>query len=345
MLGISVYFKTFDEEYLKAAAQKGVQFVFTSLHIPEEDFANIKFRIKQLLVLCQQENLLLVPDVSPVTFEKLGLEKGDFASLRAMGFKALRLDWGFDDLKSIKALQQDFTLFLNASVLDRDFISRAKTVGIDLRQVHAAHNFYPQLETGLSETYFQSLNDQYMDTPVQILAFVPGDQLKRFPFYTGLPTLENQRGKNPYVSAVKLRHHFGVQDIAVGDSQAKLKTLGYIKQYLAEKIMTLPVMMNSQANNPLLGQTVDVRQDLSAHVIRLKTPRLPDIAIAQTGERPRGTITQANILAGRYSGELQISKDALAFNREMNILGYVHPEYLDLLAEIDGNTKLRFVPA
>lgn len=343
MLGISVYFKAFDETYLKKATQQGVQFVFTSLHIPEEDFVDIQTKIKRLLSLCQKENLLLVPDISPVTFQKLGLAKGDFTSLRTMGFKALRLDWGFNDLKLIKDLQRDFTLFLNASVLDRDFITRAKAEGIDLSQIHAAHNFYPQVDTGLSETYFQGLNDQYRDTPVQILAFVPGDQLKRFPFYTGLPTLEHQRGKNPYVSAVSLIHHFGVQDIAIGDSQAKLETLGYIKQYLSEKIITLPVIINSGAEDTLFGQTLAVRRDLSANVIRLRTSRLPEVAIAQTGERPRGTITQANRLAGRYSGELQISKSTLAFNREMNILGYIHPEYLDLLAEIDGHTKLRFV--
>ena len=35
MLGISVYFQDYDENYLKKAAQAGAKYVFTSLQIPD----------------------------------------------------------------------------------------------------------------------------------------------------------------------------------------------------------------------------------------------------------------------------------------------------------------------
>ena len=41
MLGISVYFQDYDENYLKKAAQAGAKYVFTSLQIPEEDYSDL----------------------------------------------------------------------------------------------------------------------------------------------------------------------------------------------------------------------------------------------------------------------------------------------------------------
>ena len=41
MLGISVYFQDLDETYLKEAAKVGAKYVFTSLHIPEEDYSHL----------------------------------------------------------------------------------------------------------------------------------------------------------------------------------------------------------------------------------------------------------------------------------------------------------------
>ncbi|MFD1392431.1 MupG family TIM beta-alpha barrel fold protein [Lacticaseibacillus jixianensis] len=342
MLGISVYFKTFDPDYVHQAAKNGIQFIFTSLHIPEEDFTDITGRIKSLLALCNQEGVMLVPDVSPVTFEKLGLESGDFAALHQMGFQALRLDWGFNDFALLSRLQPDFTLFLNASVLSKDYLDEAKAHGVDFAQVHAAHNFYPKLETGLAKARFAAINQNYADTPIKVLAFVPGDRLKRFPFYQGLPTLEAQRGQNPYVSAVELMHEFGVTDIAIGDSEAQLPTLANIHQYQVDKTMTLPILPEG-AGKALIGQTLTVRKDLPERMVRLGVPRKPDIPIGKTGERPLGTISQDNLLGGRYSGEIQISKADLPFTRDANIIGYVHPEYVGLLKFIDGDTKLRFV--
>ncbi|MFD1441363.1 MupG family TIM beta-alpha barrel fold protein [Lacticaseibacillus hegangensis] len=342
MLGISVYFKTFDPDYVKQATKNGIKFIFTSLHIPEEDFTDITGRVEELLALCKQEGVMLVPDVSPVTFEKLNLKSGDFEALKKMGFRALRLDWGFNDFDLLSRLQKDFTLFLNASVLSKEYLNDAKAHGVDFAKVHASHNFYPKLETGLSKDRFNAINQNYIGTPVHVLAFVPGDQLKRFPFYQGLPTLETQRGQNPYVSAVELINEFGVTDIAIGDSEARLTTLENIHLYQQDKTMTLPIIPEPEGR-ALLGRVLDVRKDIPERMIRVSVERKSDIPIGKTGDRPLGTISQDNLLAGRYSGEIQISKSDLPFTRDANIIGYVHPEYTGLLKFIDGETKLCFV--
>ncbi len=41
MLGISVYFKDLNEQYIKEAAKAGAKYVFTSLQIPEEDYSQL----------------------------------------------------------------------------------------------------------------------------------------------------------------------------------------------------------------------------------------------------------------------------------------------------------------
>jgi hypothetical protein len=69
------------------------------------------------------------------------------------------------------------------------------------------------------------------------MAFVPGDALKRFPLYQGLPTLEKHRGMNPYVAAVELMTSYRVTDIAIGDSKAQLSTLQMIYDYMQQKVI------------------------------------------------------------------------------------------------------------
>lgn len=344
MLGISVYLKTFDENYIQQAAANGAKLIFTSLHIPEDDFSQVKTTMQKLLKLCQQYQLTLVPDISPKTFEVLQLPKDNFQALHDLGLTALRIDYGFNDWQLLRHLQKDFTLFLNASTIDQAYLNEAQKNGINLNQIHAAHNFYPKAETGLSKEYFAELNAKYQGTAIKLLAFVPGDELKRFPLYQGLPTLEAHRGKNPYVSAVELINRFKIDDVIIGDPQAKLTTLAAINLYQTEKTMTIPLITND-TNAKIFEQDYPVRRDIADKLVRIITPRTADIPIQQTGERPLGTLTQDNLLSGRYSGELQIAKQNLPFNEKTNIIGYVHPEYLDLLQFIDSTTKLHFIRA
>lgn len=113
MLGISVYFRDYDEQYLKEAAK----YVFTSLQIPEEDYSNLDQKLPEFFKLCNDLKLEVIPDVSPVTLGRLDIPKNDFKALKEKGFKALRLDYGLDDFKLVKRLQEDFNILLNASVV------------------------------------------------------------------------------------------------------------------------------------------------------------------------------------------------------------------------------------
>lgn len=345
MLGISVYLSEIEEDYLKSASESGAEFVFTSLQIPEEKGIDILKKTNELLSLCQKYHLMLVPDISPVTFEKFNREEADFDYLKSIGLTALRLDYGFDDFSLLKRLQKQFTLFLNASIVDEDYLKQAEQAGVDLRAIHPAHNFYPKVNTGISGDYFNQLNGALRKRGLNILGFIPGDAKKRFPFYQGLPTIEGQRAKNSYVAAVELIAKFGVTDIAVGDSRVRAKTLRRIHQYMAEHTLEIPIILDNDNEAIQLEQPYQVRKDLSDDVYRLRTDRIPNISISKTSNRGVGTITQDNQLSGRYSGEIQICKKDLPFYEGANLIGYVHPEYLELLKYIDKDTILKFTNA
>ncbi|WP_173009698.1 MupG family TIM beta-alpha barrel fold protein, partial [Lactobacillus helveticus] len=126
MLGISVYFRDYDEQYLKEAAKAGAKYVFTSLQIPEEDYSKLDQKLPEFFKLCNDLKLEVIPDVSPVTLERLDIPKNDFKALKEKGFKALRLDYGLDDFKLVKRLQEDFNILLNASVVTPKYIETAK---------------------------------------------------------------------------------------------------------------------------------------------------------------------------------------------------------------------------
>lgn len=343
MLGISSYFKDLDYQYLEDAAKIGAKYIFTSLHIPEEDLSKLDEMLPKFQQTCLDLGLQLVPDISPATFEKLGVEENDYAALKEKGFEVLRLDYGFDDFDVIKSLLKDFKLVLNASVVDEDYILEAKANGVDFTNITVMHNFYPKTETGLSLDYFNNRNASFIKHDIPIMAFVPGDKLKRFPLYEGLPTVEKHRQVNPYVAAVELIHDCKIRDILIGDSIAHVETLKYIQAYMTDHTMHIPVHFKEEYRN-MYDEVYNVRKDLSENVIRMATPRIPNIDITDNNVRPRGSITIENALSGRYSGEIQITKKDFSMDARTNVIGFIHPDFVSLVDYIDRNTKIQFVP-
>ena len=91
MLGISVYMSQYDSSYIEQARVAGAEYVFTSMQMPEEDYDKLRPVIKEFFTKCHELKLKVVSDVSPVTFEKLGLANNDFQALQDFGFSAVRL--------------------------------------------------------------------------------------------------------------------------------------------------------------------------------------------------------------------------------------------------------------
>lgn len=342
MLGISVYFQDLDEAYLEEAARLGAYYVFTSLHIPEEDYRSLPEKLPSFLATCKRLGLQVVPDVSPVTFEKLGIEQGDFKKLKEMGFQCLRLDYGFDDYDTVKMFLHDFDIILNASVVDAAYLQGAKEAGIDFDRIRLMHNFYPHNQTGLQSEYFAKRNADFLAFDMKIQAFVCGDDLRRFPLYEGLPTLEKHRRMHPYVAAVELLQVFGIKDIIIGDSKAKIETLFFIQEYMSNHVMYIKAQFETGYESFYEGE-YQVRTDLAQQVVRINVPRVADVPVYHNGYRKAGAITMDNRLYSRYSGEVQLVKEDLDLDARVNVIGFIHPEFVELLQFVDSKTKIRFV--
>lgn len=342
MLGISLYFQDMDVEYLKEAAKRGAKYVFTSLHIPEEDYSDLDQKMPIFLSTCQELGLEIVPDISPVTFEKLNVKPNDYARLKELGFRSLRLDYGFDDFNVLITLLKDFKLMLNASVVNRAFICSAIDAGVDFTNITLTHNFYPHNQTGLGLAYFNEMNKPFHEFGLRLQAFVCGDDVKRFPVYEGLPTLERHRQMHPYVAAVELMKICGVDDVMIGDSKATLETLDYISAYMKDKTMHIKAHLE-EPYKYLYEEPLRCRKDMAENIIRITTPRKPNVKVFHNNYRRRGSITMDNELFHRYGGEVELMKKDFDMDARVNVIGFIHPDYVDLLELIDRDTIIQFV--
>lgn len=342
MLGISVYLSDIDTDYIEYASKLGVQYIFTSLHIPEEDLSDLDEKLDVFLNLCEKLNMRIIPDISPHTFEKLNLENNDFKGLKEKGFDTVRLDYGFEDTKLVQTIAKHFKLVLNASLVNGPYIEKLKDAKIDLTNIILMHNFYPRQDTALTKEYFETLNKTHKKYNIETMAFVVGDKIKRLPLYEGLPTLEDHRDVNPYVAGVELIKKYDVDHIFIGDNQASQIHLDYLSKYIQENIITVPCELDDNYHY-LYDKEIKIRQDLGPHIIRLALPR-KDVVVEKNNHRKKGSIVIDNLLAKRYSGEVQIIKEDIPYTSRSNNIGWVHPDYIDLLPYIDFQTKIMLVP-
>lgn len=343
MLGISVYLSDYNPNYVRDAAKIGAKIVFTSLQIPEEKEELVRRRLPLLIRQCTELKLQLMADISPISFEKIGLAQNDYEALKKLGVKIVRLDSGYDDFALIKQLQQYFSVVLNASIIDEHFIEAAKKAKVDFSKITLTYNYYPHSETGLSWDKFKRYNLKLHKKGLITQAFVSGNFKKRFPLYEGLPTVEKQRAMNPYVAAVQLMHDAKVDNVVIGDNEATISTLKNIVSYQKGHVLHLHCHLETE-NQSLYGQKIEVRKDQPDKLIRLLLPRKDGIMQHNTAERIRGSIVMQNHLARRYSGEIYLIKKDLPFEARSNMIGFIQPDELPLLDLIDSNMTIVFSP-
>ncbi|MCC5802211.1 MupG family TIM beta-alpha barrel fold protein [Rossellomorea vietnamensis] len=323
MIGISVYLSDEDaEERILRASSSGVKLAFTSLHIPEESGISPK-RVRDLLSLFKREGFQVFADISKKTPAMLGLHH--FEELKELGVTALRLDDGFTTDEMLD-LSLQFRIAINASTVGKKELQGWIESGLATENMIAWHNFYPKPETGLDEEYFLGQQNLYDTLGIPVYAFIPGDEKKRGPLHLGLPTLEDHRKQNPYVSAVQLKR-WGVTGVFVGDPGCSEELLGKLVRFDQEEVIEL-----SYSGSGEIEGEYGLRPDSGRDVFRLLDTRTESgVPPQHTGERPRGTITRDNDLYGRYKGEMQIVRRNLGNNPAVNVVGRIRTEYLDLM--------------
>ena len=336
-VGISIYLQNGSHENKKiiekAIAHK-MQYIFSSLNIPEENGENFVTDVKELISLGQQYQINIIFDVNQQTLEKFNLNT--YPELKQIGITHLRLDYGFET-EEIVALSKEFHLVLNASTLTESFVLDLLEKGLCSEDIIACHNYYPKCYSGLSYQGVKEMNDLLHQYHFKTMGFVAGDLKKRGPFYEGLPTVEESRNMDFLLSVLKLHDDAACDIVMVGDVDIQIESWRKLKAF-SEDCVELEVNLD-ESYHYLYGVSNHDRIDNSEYVIRSVESRGlldegHDIKGHNSINRHVGAICISNENYGRYQGELEIAKKELSADKRINVCGMVSKDHLEYLPYI-----------
>jgi hypothetical protein len=346
--GISIYLsesESFNKNWIQKCAENGFQYIFTSLHIPEEKNEGITFtdKVKKLGEAAQNVHMEVMADISPASLERLGLEFRELPKLKEWGITGVRMDYGFT-AKQIAWLSHSLKIGLNASTVDEDQLKELLDEGLEATQTEAWHNYYPKPYTGISKQSIKERNDLFHKYGIRTMGFIPGDGKLRGPLEERLPTIEDHRNQTPLLSALELKQ-LGTDKICVSDISLSDQTIKELNLLIEQVI---PVYTKFKKNYQTFYNTIHInRLDAAQYVIRSAASREANIQYHSEAYTDdffhRGDITVDNMKYGRYSGELQICLEKLPANKKVNLAGRVCDESRSILNFIGSGQKFIFL--
>ena len=338
--GISIYFSSGmekNEALIKKAVKNGVTYAFTSLHIPEEPGVDYSRSIRQLLDCCREENLNLIADVGPETYEKLGV--ASMEELKSLGITHVRLDYGFSP-REVVEISKHFYVVFNASTIMEEELLEWKQYGADFTKFAACHNFYPKQFTALSLRQVREINNRLKYLGFTTMAFVPGSLTLRGPLFEGLPTVEDHRTRMDEVAynMLELSMEGGCDVVLVGDVDIREKDWEAVK-CISQGYVELRADL-SPGYEFVRDQIHHDRPDSSEYLFRSQESRLYQQVIeAEEREngmliRKAGSISISNKKYLRYMGELEIARVDLPMDERLNVIGQIKEKDLKYLTYV-----------
>ena len=350
--GISIYpgLDNLLEENLKLielAATCGIKRIFTSFNIPEINKENFKRELDIILNIAKNNDMEIISDVSPKTRELLDIDVNDLKGVKNLGISTIRLDDGYnaEEIAKLSRNTENIGLQLNASAITQNFLNDLEKHNTNFNAIEALHNFYPRINTGLSEEFFANKNNLLKSYDIKVGAFISSEGKKRGPIFEGICTLEAHRGIN---SSLAMRHlaALGVDFIFISESlpfRYEIEELARLENN--EVILKINMFTKNSAIKNLLSNKFTARPDESRDVIRAKESRLlakgnidPENAV----DRPLGSITVDNALYKRYMGELQITKRDLPKDERVNVIAEIAKDELFMLKYVTPEKKFYF---
>lgn len=322
--------------YMERAFKNGIEYIFTSVHIPEPDRKKVRDEFEIILKEAEKREMKVIVDVSKGFFDEFCWEN--------YKIEALRLDFGFND-NEITELSRKYNIQLNASAVSEEWMERLVKGGLNTEKLSVCHNYYPRSNTGISIEFLTERNKFFKKAGLKTMAFVPGSKYRRGPLYEGLPTVETHRNVHILVGAQELIHA-ETDVILIGDSMAGNEELEAFGK--AEKgTWLLPILLFKEAKEryaDFLFQEHIHRLDTAEDVIRSeKIYNEKTVEVFNAGIRPAGAVTLDNKHYGRYAGSLQILKKDLQTDHRVNVLGFMCDNGL-LAKKIKPGEKFTFYP-
>ena len=320
--------------YIERAFRNGMEYIFTSVHIPEADRGRVKKEFEIILREAEKRNMKVIVDISKSFFDEFNWGK--------YNIHALRLDFGFDD-NEIAGLSRKYNIQLNASTVTEEWMERLLKSGLNTEKLTVCHNYYPRSNTGISLELLTERNDFFKKAGLKTMAFVPGNKFRRGPLYEGLPTVEAHRNLHILIGSQELLYA-GTDVVLIGDSMADEKELTAIGRLETGKWL-LPILLfedGKEKYSDFLLQEHVQRSDAAEDVIRLeKIYKKENVEVFNTAVRAAGAVTIDNKHYGRYAGSIQIVKKNLCPDYRVNVIGFVYDGGL-LTAKIKPGEKFSF---
>ncbi|MGL6167488.1 MAG: MupG family TIM beta-alpha barrel fold protein [Fusobacteriaceae bacterium] len=352
-LGFSIYFgldntKEENVQLLKDAHKLGFSRIFTSLHIPEANYEILKNEVKYFFELAKNLNMDIISDISPNTFKFLELENMDLKGLKYLGVKTIRIDFGYteEEISFMSQNKYNIKIQLNASTITKAFFQKLDKLNPNYKNIDALHNFYPRLNTGISEECMTNKNMILKNKNIKVYAFVQSNNRKRSPMKDGLPTLEEHRNMDVRKAANHL-FAIGNDGVFIGDSlpsSSELLSLSTLQKNSVELQISLKTKDKNSIN--LLQQSYSSRTDSARDAIRASESRAilgkELIKPENTIHKIFGDITIDNIGYNRYMGELQILLTDLKEEERTNVVASVLQKDFYLLKYIVEGKKFSF---
>ena len=342
-LGYSLYLSSFAAQCsaLGGWSSPGTP-LFLSLHISEEFDDSYCSRAEKVCHDLADKGFRLIADVSVKTQAQFGCS--DLVELaKKLRLWALRIDYGFS-VDEIAAMAKKLPVVVNASTVSPE---DARIIAAGGQQVFAMHNFYPRPETGLDEDYLLESTQKLQSAGLKVLAFIPGDGMRRGPLYEGLPTLERHRNVLPSAAFVDLSQRFGVDGIFLGDPDISEREAARIDRYCRENVISVPAELDEQYAH-LYDRVFTCRVDSPQWLVRFQESRTYSCQ-GDTVEphncipRQRGVITIDNCRYGRYSGEVMMIRQDLGADSRVNVIGHVVENGFLLMDNIRRGQKFTLV--
>lgn len=350
--GISIFLgmdQTLEQnlEYMQKANNMGFKFIFTSLHIPEANNNQIIDDFKKIARKAQDLKMNIVADISPRTFKYLNIRVNDLQALKDLGLYGIRVDFGFTpkEIADFTRNKANVKIEINASTVSEEFLIELEKFNPNYKMLQSCHNYYPRLNTGISQEKLIKKNNLLKKYGIPVSAFLPSLEGRRGPIYEGLPTLENHRFLDPYIAGKHLLA-LGVDNIIFGDSvpsDKEIQSVGNIDEDCIE--LNIRFFNCSEIEKEIILKSMHkARPDLPEDVIRGERPTLKkEILPLNNTKRKVGYITIDNKQYLRYQGEIQICKKELSQDSRVNVVGKIVEDERFLIDYITDNTKFKFV--
>ena len=341
--GFSLYLSTFAAQCPALRGQAGTGTpVFLSLHISEEFGPDYCRRAEEICSQLKEWGYRIIADVSGKTLRQFGC--GELTELASrLGLWALRIDYGFT-VEQMGEMAEKMPIVINASTVSAADAARIASRG---SEVYAMHNFYPRPETGLDEELLTERTKALQNAGLKVLAFIPGDTLRRGPLFEGLPTLEEHRNILPSAAFADLCVRFGIDGVFVADPGISETERGRIRRYCEADVISIPAELRDGYER-FYDRVFTCRADSPRWLIRFQESREysckgETIKPENCVSRNVGSITIDNEKYGRYTGEVQLIRKDLPADDRVNVIGQVVPEAGLLLPLIRGGQKFTLV--